>query len=69
MAASYTASEPASAPVCQAATAAPSASRPAFRTMTGLLRAAARAADMNLRAAWMSSMYSRMAAVSMSPAR
>ncbi len=50
-AASNTASEPASAPVCEAAAACPWAERPAFTRMTGLLRAAARAADMNLRGA------------------
>ena len=47
MAASNTASEPASAPVCEAAAACPAAERPALTTITGLLRAAARAADMN----------------------
>ncbi len=49
MAASNTASEPASAPVCEAAARWPCADRPLLMTMTGLLRAAARAADMNLR--------------------
>ena len=49
MAASNTMSEPASAPVCDAAACIPFPARPALTTMTGLLRAAARAADMNLR--------------------
>ncbi len=69
MAASYTASEPARAPVWEAAARAPSAMRPAFSTTVGLLRAAARAADMNLRAWRTSSMYSKMAEVSGSLAR
>jgi hypothetical protein len=51
MAASKTSSPPASAPVCEAAALAPSGALPAFTNTTGLLRAAARAADMNLRAA------------------
>ena len=50
IAASTTWSAPASAPVCEAAAFCPCAERPALTTMTGLLRAAARAADMNLRA-------------------
>ena len=49
-AASYTASEPASAPVCDCAAFAPASLRPAFTTMIGLVRAAMRPADMNLRA-------------------
>jgi hypothetical protein len=49
IAASNTTSEPASAPVCEAAALRPLPARPAFTTITGLLRAAARAADMNLR--------------------
>ena len=69
IAASYTSSAPASAPVCEAAARAPSAARPALITSTGLLRAAARAADMNLRASRMSSMYSRIARVAASLAR
>ena len=56
MAASNTASEPASAPVCEAAACCPAAERPALTTITGLFRAAARAADMNLRGASMLSM-------------
>ena len=56
MAASNTMSEPASAPVCEAAAASPWPARPALTTMTGLLRAAARAADMNLRGASIDSM-------------
>ena len=68
-AASNTASEPASAPVCEAAAFAPAGARPAFTTITGLLRAAARAADMNLRAALTDSMYIRMARVPGSLAR
>ena len=39
------------APVCEAAARWPCAERPDFTTITGLLRAAARAADMNLRGA------------------
>jgi hypothetical protein len=49
MAASNTKSDPAIAPVCEAAASWPSGERPALTTITGLLRAAARAADMNLR--------------------
>ena len=49
MAASNTASVPANAPVWEVAALAPSAMRPALITSTGLLRAAARAADMKLR--------------------
>jgi hypothetical protein len=49
IAASNTMSEPAIAPVCEAAAFTPWPARPAFTTITGLLRAAARAADMNLR--------------------
>ena len=49
MAASMTMSEPASAPVCEAAACRPAPARPALTMITGLLRAAARAADMNLR--------------------
>ena len=56
MAASNTMSLPASAPVCEAAACCPCGERPALTTMTGLLRAAARAADMNLRGASMLSM-------------
>ena len=56
MAASYTKSEPANAPVWDAAASCPCAERPALTTMTGLLRAAARAADMNLRGDSMDSM-------------
>ena len=40
---------PASMPVCEAAARAPACERPAFSTSTGFSRAAARAADMNLR--------------------
>ena len=69
MAASYTSSEPASAPVCEAAARLPCSLRPALTTITGLLRAAARAADMNLRAPSIASMYSRMARVCGSLAR
>ena len=49
MAASNTMSEPASAPVWVTAACTPWPARPALTTITGLLRAAARAADMNLR--------------------
>ena len=56
MAASTTTSEPASAPVCEAAACTPLPARPALTTITGLLRAAARAADMNLRGALIDSM-------------
>ena len=49
IAASYARSDPARAPVCEAAALAPRSDLPALTTMTGLLRAAARAADMNLR--------------------
>ena len=63
MAASTTSSAPASAPVWEAAAFWPCALRPALMTITGLLRAAARAADMNLRAWSIDSMYSRMARV------
>ena len=69
MAASYTLSAPASAPVCDAAAFCPWALRPALITITGLLRAAERAADMNLRAWSTDSMYSRMARVLRSIAR
>ena len=51
IAASNTSSEPASAPVCDEAARAPGAERPALTSTTGLLRAAARAADMNARCA------------------
>lgn len=68
-AASSTTSEPASAPVCEAAARAPEEARPALTTMTGLLRAAWRAADMNLRAALMDSAYIRIARVEASQAR
>ena len=50
IAASNTSSAPASSPVSLAAARTPFATRPAFSTRVGLLRAAARAADMNLRA-------------------
>ena len=63
MAASTTLSAPASAPVCEAAAFWPCSLRPALTTITGLLRAAERAADMNLRAWSTDSMYSRMARV------
>ena len=56
IAASKTTSEPASAPVCEAGGLRPAAERPALTTITGLLRAAARAADMNLRGASIDSM-------------
>ena len=56
IAASKTSSAPASAPVCEAPPWPPRRARPAFTTMTGLLRAAARAADMNLRAVLIDSM-------------
>lgn len=56
MAASKTRSEPARTPVCEAAAFGPRPARPAFTTITGLLRAAARAADMNLRGASSASM-------------
>ena len=49
-------SAPASAPVCDAAARTPAPALPAFTTITGLLRAAARAADMNLRGASIDSM-------------
>jgi hypothetical protein len=49
IAASKTTSEPASAPVCDAAACNPLPARPALTTITGLFRAAARAADMNFR--------------------
>ena len=68
MAASSTRSEAASAPVCEAAAAWPWAERPALTISTGLLRAAARAADMNLRAPSTDSAYSRMARVCGQPA-
>jgi hypothetical protein len=51
IAASKTMSEPARAPVCDAAAWRPLPARPALTTITGLLRAAARAADMNIRGA------------------
>ena len=69
MAASKTMSEPASAPVCEAAACMPFPARPAFTTITGLLRAAARAADMNLRGDSIDSMYSRIERVRPSLAR
>ncbi len=69
IAASNTRSEPARAPVCDAAAWAPLAERPAFTTITGLLRAAARAADMNLRGDSIDSMYSRIERVDASLAR
>ena len=69
MAASNTMSEPASAPVCEAAAFTPWAERPALTTITGLLRAAARAADMNLRGDSIDSMYSKMDRVCASLAR
>ena len=69
IAASNTMSEPASAPVCEAAASWPCAERPAFTTITGLLRAAARAADMNLRGDSIDSAYSRIARVLASLAR
>lgn len=56
MAASKTMSALDSAPVWLAAACAPCAERPALTTSTGLLRAAARAADMNLRGASIDSM-------------
>ena len=68
MAASKTMSEAAKAPVCEAAAAWPWAERPALTISTGLLRAAARAADMNLRAPSTDSAYSRMARVCGQPA-
>ena len=64
-----TRSDVASAPVCEAAARCPGLDRPPLTTITGLLRAAARAADMNLRGALIDSMYSRMARVCGSPAR
>ena len=69
IAASNTMSEPASAPVCEAAALTPLPARPALTTITGLLRAAARAADMNLRGASIDSMYSRIERVCASLAR
>ncbi len=48
-AASYTASEPATAPEWDAAAVMPASKRPPFTASTGFTRAAARAADMNLR--------------------
>ena len=68
-AASNTVSEPASAPVWDAAALAAPGVRPALTTMTGLLRDAARAADMNLRPAFTDSAYRRMARVPGSLAR
>ena len=56
MAASNTSSAPVSLPVWEAAARRPWAERPDLTTMTGLLRAAARAADMNLRGLSMLSM-------------
>jgi hypothetical protein len=67
--ASITTSDPAIAPVCDAAACSPLPARPALTTITGLLRAAARAADMNLRGASIDSMYSRMERVRPSLAR
>ena len=69
IAASNTRSEPARAPVWEAAAFSPLPARPALTTITGLLRAAARAADMNLRGASIDSMYSRMDRVRASLAR
>ena len=69
IAASNTMSDPASAPVCEAAALCPPPARPALTTITGLLRAAARAADMNLRGASIDSMYSRIERVRASLAR
>src|SRR6516165_3067067 len=68
-AASYTASLPASAPVWVSAAFAPCAMRPDLTTTTGLSRAAARAADMNLRASLTASTYSRIAWVPSSSAK
>ena len=48
---------------------APWAWRPDLITSTGLMRAAARAADMNLRASWIDSMYSKIARVPRSTAK
>ena len=62
-AAPYTSSAPASEPVCVAAAFAAMRERPDFITMTGLTRAAARAADMNALASPMASTYMRMARV------
>jgi hypothetical protein len=67
-AASITPSAPASAPVWVAAASAPAAWRPDLMTITGFTRAAARAADMNLRASGTVSRYSRIARVWRSPA-
>ncbi len=63
------ASVPASAPVWVAAAFAAAALRPDLIAITGLARAAERAADMNLRAAGIVSRYSRMALVETSAAR
>ncbi len=68
-AASKTRSDPASAPVCERAAAWPAPERPDLTRITGLLRAAARAADMNLRAALTDSTYIRIARVRASVAR
>ena len=67
--ASNTASEPANAPVWEAAALALSGARPAFTTITGLFLAAARAADMNLGPDLTDSAYMRMARVLASLAR
>ncbi len=69
MAASYTMSDPAMAPVCDAAACCPFGERPALTMMTGLLRAAALAADMNLRGDSIDSAYSKMARVCASLAK
>ncbi len=64
IAASKTASEPAIAPVCDAAAFAPASCRPALTTMTCLARATARAALKKRRTSPTDSMYSTMLRVS-----
>ena len=66
---SNTLSESASAPVCKAAASRPCGECPAFTIITGLLRAAARAADMNLRGDVIDSAYNKIARVFGSLAR
>ena len=68
-AASWTASVPAIAPVCDKTARAPAGVWPALTRMTGLSRAAARAAERNLRAGPRLSMNSRMAPTPPSRAR
>ena len=60
---------PASAPVCDSDASAATACRPAFKAMTGLMRAAARRLLMKRRESLMPSMYSRIALVRWSATR